>query len=33
MPVNCKDPRVRIPVGFVLIVAGYIGLLALGVMV
>ena len=32
MTVNCKDPRVRVPVGFILIVSGYIGLLALEVM-
>ena len=31
MTINTKDPRVRIPVGFLLIVVGYIGLLFLSV--
>ena len=29
MSVNTKDPRIRVPIGFILIVSGYIGLLAL----
>ena len=31
MTINTKDPRVRIPVGFLLIVSGYTALLFLSV--